>query len=78
MEYLSIGDETDSLEMGHMEMSEKKNGQDQDDLGKGPGGIRIPPVLMVPVGMAVGWMVATWSGALFGGIIGVFLWRSRG
>jgi len=41
------------------------------------GGFRIPSILMVPVGGAVGYLVAAWPGALFGGLIGVFLWRSR-
>lgn len=41
------------------------------------GGFRVPSIVMVPVGLAVGWFVASWPGALFGGLIGVFLWRSR-
>jgi hypothetical protein len=40
-------------------------------------GFRVPSLMMVPVGLAVGWFVASWPGAIFGGIIGVFLWRSR-
>ena len=49
---------------------------------KGPsaersGGFRVPAIVMVPVGLVVGWFVASWPGAIFGGIIGVFLWRSR-
>ena len=41
------------------------------------GGFRIPAMFMVPVGLAVGWFVADWPGAVFGGVIGFFLWRSR-
>jgi hypothetical protein len=41
------------------------------------GGLRVPSYVMVPVGLAVGWFVASWPGAIFGGIVGVFLWRSR-
>jgi hypothetical protein len=51
-------------------------GQLQPEL-KVDGGFRIPSIFMVPVGLAVGWFVASWAGAIFGGIIGVFLWRSR-
>ena len=40
-------------------------------------GFRIPSIFMVPVGLGVGWLVASWPGAVFGGVIGVFLWRSR-
>lgn len=54
----------------------KVPGKLQPEL-KGGGGFRIPSVFMVPVGLAVGWFVASWAGAIFGGIIGVFLWRSR-
>lgn len=60
-------------------MARKRSGS--GDLGDGKtdkaGAFRIPPILMVPVGLAVGWMVADWPGAIFGGLIGVFLWRSR-
>jgi hypothetical protein len=48
-----------------------------DERPEGRSGFRIPPFLMVPVGLAVGWMVADWPGAIFGGVIGIFLWRSR-
>ena len=41
------------------------------------GGGRIPAWVMLPVGLAVGWFVASWPGAVFGGVIGFFLWRSR-
>ena len=44
---------------------------------KGDGGFRVPSIVMVPVGVAVGWFVASWAGAIFGGILGFFLWRSR-
>ena len=42
----------------------------------GDGGVRIPAIVMVPVGLSVGWLVANWPGAIFGGVIGIFLWRS--
>ena len=51
-------------------------GQLQPEL-KGEGGFRVPSIVMVPVGIAVGWFVASWAGAIFGGVVGVFLWRSR-
>ena len=44
---------------------------------KGGGGFRVPSIVMVPVGLVVGLVVANWPGAIFGGLIGVFLWRSR-
>jgi len=40
-------------------------------------GFRVPSFVMLPVGLAVGWFVAGWPGAIFGGIVGGFLWRSR-
>lgn len=40
-------------------------------------GLRVHPLVMIPVGLSVGWLVAGWAGAVLGGIIGVFLWRSR-
>jgi len=43
----------------------------------GKGGFRVPSLVMVPLGLAVGWFVADWSGAIFGGILGILLWRSR-
>ena len=48
-----------------------------DDEKRGGGGIRVPSIVMIPVGVAVGWIAANWLGAIFGGIIGLFLWRSR-
>ncbi len=41
------------------------------------GGFRVPAWAMLPVGVGVGWFVASWLGAIFGGVIGFFLWRSR-
>lgn len=43
----------------------------------GSGGPRVPSVVIAPLCLAVGWFVAGWPGAVFGGIVGVFLWRSR-
>ena len=43
----------------------------------GGGGFRVPSIVMVPVGVVVGFVAANWLGAIFGGLIGVFLWRSR-
>jgi hypothetical protein len=48
-----------------------------DDGRQGGGGLRVPSIVMIPVGLAVGWFVANWPGAIFGGIVGIFLWRSR-
>jgi hypothetical protein len=58
-------------------MSTKKSRRYPGDPEETPGGFRIPSILMIPVGSAVGWFVASWPGAIFGGIIGVFLWKSR-
>jgi hypothetical protein len=44
---------------------------------KGGGGFRVPAFTMLPVGLAVGYFVADWLGAILGGVIGFFLWRSR-
>lgn len=51
-------------------------GEVQPEL-KGDDGFRVPSIVMVPVGLAVGWFVAGWLGATLGGILGIFLWRSR-
>jgi hypothetical protein len=48
-----------------------------DGYSKRQGGLRVPPASMLPVGMAVGWLMADWVGAILGGVIGFFLWRSR-
>jgi hypothetical protein len=48
-----------------------------DDGRQDGGGLRVPSIVMIPVGLAVGWFVANWPGAIFGGIVGIFLWRSR-
>jgi hypothetical protein len=77
MEYPSIGDDPGAAITGPDKLRTKTRGEDQDDRRQRPGGIRMPPILMVLVGIAVGWMVAQWSGAVFGGILGMFLWRSR-
>ena len=51
----------------------------RDDFdGDGDSGrFLVPPVAMLPVGLAVGFFVAGWLGAVLGGVIGFFLWRSR-
>jgi hypothetical protein len=61
---------------GRKRTKRKKPGELQPEL-KGDGGIRIPSILMIPVGLAAGYVAANWAGAIFGGIIGIFLWRSR-
>ena len=38
----------------------------------------VPPWVMLPVGVGVGYLVGNWLGAIFGGVIGFFLWRSTG
>lgn len=38
---------------------------------------RIPPVTMLFVGAGVGFLMASWWGLAFGGVVGFFLWRSR-
>jgi hypothetical protein len=58
-------------------MTEEGSGTGGDGSGASSGGPRVPAILMVPVGLAVGWMVAQWLGAILGGVLGVFLWRSR-
>ena len=53
-------------------------GKDPSESGrKGAGGFRVPSWAMLPVGATVGYLVADWPGAIFGGVIGFFLWRSR-
>jgi hypothetical protein len=54
----------------------KIQGEIQPEL-KGDDGFRVPSWVMIPVGLAVGYFVAFWPGAIFGGVIGIFLWRSR-
>ncbi len=58
-----------------------RSGSGREEKGKDPagksGGFRIPAILMVPVGVSVGWLVGNWPGAILGGVIGIFLWRSR-
>jgi hypothetical protein len=44
---------------------------------KESGGFMVPPWVMLPVGVGVGYLVGNWLGAIFGGVIGFFLWRSR-
>jgi len=41
------------------------------------GSLRVPAFVVLPLCLAVGWFVAEWAGAVFGGIVGVLLWRSR-
>ena len=41
------------------------------------GGFRVPSIIMIPVCAGVAWFVAGWPGAIFGGVIGIFLWRMR-
>lgn len=58
----------------------RKNAGKTDDLGtgkQGSGGFLVPPWVMLPVGAGVGYLVGNWPGAIFGGVIGFFLWRSR-
>jgi hypothetical protein len=38
---------------------------------------RVPPVTAFLLGIAVGWIVGRFWGALLGGAIGFLLWRSR-
>ena len=56
---------------------EKQGGKGDRGPDRDPGGLRIPGILMIPVGLMVGWAVGNWLGALLGGVIGFFLWRSR-
>lgn len=60
--------------MGRRGSGTGKKGEEQPEDS---GGFRVPSILMVPVGLSVGWLVAGWLGAIFGGVIGIFLWRSR-
>jgi len=52
-------------------------GKEVEEESEESGGFRVPSIIMVPVGASVGWLVAGWLGAIFGGVIGIFLWRSR-
>jgi hypothetical protein len=60
-----------------METEESGEGRDRLESSGESGGFRAPPVLMLPGGLGVGWMMANWIGAVLGGVIGYFLWRSR-
>lgn len=40
-------------------------------------GPRVPGFLMIPAGLLVGGVMGDWLGAVLGGVIGFFLWRSR-
>lgn len=60
--------------MGRKGSGDKNKGRRQPT---GLGGPRIPPILMLPVGLSVGWLAGDWMGAVLGGVIGFFLWRSR-
>ncbi len=61
-----------------MEREENRGGQKAPkNGGAGGSGLRIPAFLMVPVGLGVGWAAGHWMGAILGGVIGFFLWRSR-
>ena len=62
--------------IGRKRAKGKIPGEVQPEL-KGEGGPRVPSWVMVPVGLAVGYVVANWLGAIFGGVLGIFLWRSR-
>ena len=56
---------------------------EHDDGGEGGkrpgvgGGFRVPAFVMIPVLIGVCWFVADWLGAIFGGVVGFLLWRSR-
>lgn len=60
-------------------MGQKRAGETDtsDSAKKGPGGFLLPPWVMFPVGAGVGFLAGDWLGAIFGGAIGFFLWRSR-
>lgn len=60
-------------------MGQKKAGEKgtSDSGEKRSGGFRVPSWVMVPVGVIVGYLVGNWLGAVFGGVLGLFLWRSR-
>ena len=60
--------------MGGTGSGKKETGE---NTSEDAGGFRVPSILMFPVGLGVGWVVAGWPGAIFGGVIGFFLWRSR-
>jgi hypothetical protein len=55
----------------------EKRGSGKEASGEN-GGFRVPPVMMIPVGVVAGWLMGDWLGGILGGVIGVFLWRSRG
>jgi len=60
-------------------MGESKSGGEEKG-GKGAGtrgGFRVPGIVVVPLLIGVCWFVAGWLGGILGGVVGVFLWRSR-
>ena len=48
-----------------------------EDLPEVAGPRRFPPITVFFLGLVVGWLVASFWGALLGGAIGFVLWRSR-
>lgn len=67
----------DGKERGKGGSGSEHKGRDEGKTEGKQGGFRVPPAMMLPVGAAVGWLMADWVGAIFGGVIGLFLWRSR-
>ena len=56
----------------------KPRGEEKGEKGSGTqGGFRVPGIVVVPVLIGVCWFVAGWLGAILGGVVGFFLWRSR-
>jgi hypothetical protein len=49
----------------------------QEELPEVDGPRRFPPITVFFLGLVVGYLVASYWGALMGGAIGFFLWRSR-
>lgn len=56
---------------------EKRSPGEPGSHRPGGWGPRIPSVVMIPLGLVVGWIAGGWLGAAFGGAMGFFLWRSR-
>jgi hypothetical protein len=47
------------------------------DRKRGKGGWRAPGWVVPIVAAGSGWVFAGWPGALFGAVVGTFIWRSR-
>ena len=55
----------------------KKPAPKREQVLQTDGPRRFPAITVFFLGLLVGWFVANYWGALLGGVLGLFLWRSR-